>query len=224
MHIDVLYEDNHLIIINKAIGDIVQGDKTGDEPILEDVKKYLKKKYDKPGDVFLGLPHRLDRPVSGILILAKTSKALERMTKMFASGEVHKIYWAIVDNEPPDLKGTLKHFLLKDENTNKTKAFSKFVKFSKEAILNYEIIGRSQNYYLLEVELLTGRHHQIRAQLAKVNCHIKGDVKYGAKRANENAGIHLHARKVEFEHPVSKITISVIAPTPQDQLWDYFTK
>ncbi len=222
MTLEILYEDNHLLIVNKPSGVLSQGDDTKDESILDIAKEYIKKKYKKAGAVFLGLPHRLDRPTSGIIIMAKTSKALERLNKMFAKGEIKKTYWAVVDNAPPKETDTLKHYLLKDNQTNKSKAFNKAVKKAKEASLTYTLIGASRNYYLLEILLHTGRHHQIRAQLAKIGLHIKGDLKYGAKRSNDDGGIHLHARKIEFIHPVRKEKMTIIAAPPHDQVWDNF--
>ncbi len=222
MNLEILYEDNHILIVNKPAGVLSQGDKTGDASILDYAKKYIKKKYKKQGNVFLQLPHRLDRPTSGILILSKTSKATERLNKMFANGEIHKTYWAVVDKAPPKDSETIEHYLLKDPKTNKSKAFDNPVKNAKKASLTYKLIGASRTYYLLEIQLHTGRHHQIRAQLAKIGLHIKGDLKYGAKRSNQEGGIHLHARTVEFMHPVKKEPISVTAQPPHDQIWDNF--
>ncbi len=222
MNLEILHEDNHILIVNKPAGVLSQGDKTGDDSILDFAKKYIKIKYNKPGNVYLGLPHRLDRPSSGILVLARTSKALSRLNKMFNKGDIKKIYWAVVDNSPPKKSDTLTNFLIKNRKKNKSKAFNKEIKGSKKAVLKYNLISNSDNYYLLEIELLTGRHHQIRAQLAKIGLHIKGDLKYGAKRSNKNGGIHLHSRKIEFTHPVSKKNISVIANTPDDNLWNIF--
>jgi len=222
MNLEILYEDNHLLIINKPAGMLSQGDKTGDESALDYAKKYIKKKYNKTGNVFLQLPHRLDRPTSGILILTKTSKATERMNRMFADGEVHKTYWAVVDAAPPKDSDTLTHYLLKDAKTNKSKAYDKPIKIAKKASLTYKLIGASRTYFLLEIQIHTGRHHQIRAQLSKIGLHIKGDVKYGAKRTNDEAGIHLHARNIEFLHPVKKDKISVSAQPPHNQVWDNF--
>ncbi len=220
--LDILYEDNHLIAINKAPSEIVQGDKTGDIPLTENVKEYIKKKYNKPGEVYLGLPHRLDRPTSGIVILAKTSKALSRINQMFQEGEIKKIYWAVVDAKPVNDKAQLVHYLKRNEKQNKSYAYEKEVPDSKLAKLNYEIIASSDNYYLLEIELLTGRHHQIRAQLAAIGCRIKGDLKYGSPHSNKDASIHLHSRKAEFIHPVSKEKIVIVAKPPKDNLWNYF--
>ncbi|MBN2892910.1 MAG: RluA family pseudouridine synthase [Bacteroidales bacterium] len=222
MALDILFEDNHLIVVNKEPGALVQGDKTGDISLIDDVKSFIKIKYKKPGDVFLGLPHRLDRPTSGIVIMAKTSKALTRLNKMFANHEIKKTYWAVVEEAPEILKQTLEHYLVKDEKTNKTKAYDKPGKNTKHASLSYELIGSTKHYHLLEIELHTGRHHQIRAQLAKIGCHIKGDLKYGSKRSNEDGGIHLHARKVEFIHPVQKENMTIVAKPPNEQIWNIF--
>lgn len=221
---EVIYEDNHLIIVSKRSGDIVQGDKTGDEPLGEEVKRYIKDVYAKPGNVFLGVVHRLDRPVSGLVMFARTSKALPRLNKMFAGSDVHKTYWAIVKNMPPREEGTLVHWLVRNEKQNKSYAYDKEVPNSKRAELDYKVIARSDNYYLLEVNLKTGRHHQIRCQLAKMGCPIKGDLKYGAKRSNPDGSICLHSRKMEFVHPVSKKEISVVAPVPDDSLWKSFAQ
>lgn len=218
----VIYEDNHIIIVNKSSSEIVQGDKTGDTPLSEIVKQYLKEKYNKPGNVFLGVVHRLDRPVSGIVLFAKTSKALPRLNEMFRDGEVKKTYWAIVKNCPEEPEAELTHYLVRNEKQNKSYAYDKEVKDSKKAILGYKLIGHSQNYYLLEVNLKTGRHHQIRCQLSKMGCPIKGDLKYGSARSNPDGSISLHARKVSFIHPVSKELIEVEAPLPADNLWQGF--
>lgn len=218
----VLHEDNHIIIINKAAGEIVQGDKTGDASLCDILKQYLKEKYNKPGNVFVGLPHRLDRPVSGVVVFAKTSKALERLNEMFRTGAVKKIYWAITKETPQPAEGTLSHWIVRNEKMNKSFAYKKEVKEGKHAILNYRTLRNSQNYTLVEVELKTGRHHQIRCQLSAIGCPIKGDLKYGAKRSNPDGSISLHARKVEFIHPVSKAQISIEAPVPADRLWQSF--
>ncbi|MFV0546567.1 MAG: RluA family pseudouridine synthase [Bacteroides sp.] len=218
----VVYEDNHIIIVNKASSEIVQGDKTGDKPLADIVKDYLKDKYQKPGNVFVGVTHRLDRPVSGLVIFAKTSKALSRLNEMFKNSEVKKTYWAIVKNAPKETEAELTHFLVRNEKQNKSYAYDKEVPNSKKAILNYRLIGKSQNYYLLEVDLKTGRHHQIRCQLAKMGCPIKGDLKYGFSRSNPDGSISLHARYVRFIHPVSKELIEVSAPVPNDSLWNGF--
>ena len=218
----VIYEDNHIIIVSKRSGEIVQGDKTGDEPLGESVKRYIKEAYAKPGNVFLGVVHRLDRPVSGLVMFARTSKALPRLNKMFAGSDVHKTYWAIVKDMPPKPEGTLIHWLVRNEKQNKSYAYDKEVPNSKRAELDYKVIGRSDNYYLLEVNLKTGRHHQIRCQLAKMGCPIKGDLKYGAKRSNPDGSICLHSRRMEFIHPVSQKQITVEAPVPNDPLWQSF--
>lgn len=217
----VLYEDNHIIAVNKTNSEIVQGDKTGDEPLSETLKKYLKEKYNKPGEVFLGVTHRLDRPVSGVVIFAKTSKALTRLNEMFRNQEVKKTYWAIVKDRPEETEGRLEHYLVRNEKQNKSVAHTKMVPNAKKASLSYKLISHSDNYVLLEVQLETGRHHQIRCQLAKMGCPIKGDLKYGFPRSNPNGGISLHARYVEFVHPVSKQLIQITAPCPaDDKLWE----
>ena len=216
---EIVYEDNHLIIVYKHSGEIVQGDKTGDVPLSEDVKCYLKEKYQKPGNVFLGVVHRLDRPVAGLVVFAKTSKALTRLNKMFRDGEVHKTYWAITKNLPPQSEGTLTHWLVRNEKQNKSYAYDHEVPHSKKAILKYRLIGQSDHYCLLEVNLMTGRHHQIRCQLAHMGCPIKGDLKYGAQRGNPDGSICLLAHHVEFVHPVSKQLISLDSPLPEDKLW-----
>ena len=218
----VVYEDNHIIVVNKTASEIVQADKTGDTPLSETVKQYLKEKYQKPGNVFLGVTHRLDRPVSGLVIFAKTSKALTRLNEMFRAGEVKKTYWAVVKNAPKESEGELVHFLVRNEKQNKSYAYDKEVPNSKKAVLDYRLIGRSENYYLLEVDLKTGRHHQIRCQLAKMGCPIKGDLKYGSPRSNPDGSICLHARRVRFVHPVSKELIELKAPLPEGNLWKGF--
>ncbi len=215
----VIYEDNHLIIVSKKSGEIVQGDKTGDTPLSETVKAYLKEKYHKPGAVFLGVVHRLDRPVGGLVVFARTSKALTRLNRMFAEGEVHKTYWAIVQQTPPEPDGMLTHWLVRNEKQNKSYAYDREVPHAKKAMLRYHVIGHSERYTLLEVELLTGRHHQIRCQLAKMGCPIKGDLKYGAPRSNADGSISLLSRRIELIHPVSKEPIAVEAPVPDDPLW-----
>lgn len=220
----ILYEDNHLIIINKECGEIVQGDKTGDITLAENVKSYIKKTYNKPGDVFLGITHRIDRPTSGIVIFAKTSKALSRMNKQFAEKQIQKTYWAIVDQTPPKIKDTITHYLVRNRKQNKSYAFESSKNQSKKASLSYEVIGHSDKFYLLEIELHTGRHHQIRAQLAKIGCIIKGDLKYGAARSNPDGGIHLHARRTKFIHPVKKEMITITAEPAEDNLWAFFKK
>ena len=218
----VVYEDNHIIVVNRTASEIVQADKTGDTPLSETVKQYLKEKYQKPGNVFLGVTHRLDRPVSGLVIFAKTSKALTRLNEMFRAGEVKKTYWAVVKNAPKESEGELVHFLVRNEKQNKSYAYDKEVPNSKKAVLDYRLIGRSENYYLLEVDLKTGRHHQIRCQLAKMGCPIKGDLKYGSPRSNPDGSICLHARRVRFVHPVSKELIELKAPLPEGNLWKGF--
>lgn len=215
----VVYEDNHLIVVNKNSSEIVQGDKTGDTPLSETVKQYIKETYAKPGNVFLGVVHRLDRPVSGLVMFARTSKALPRLNDMFRNGEVQKTYWAIIKNRPQQPEGELVHYLIRNEKQNKSYAYEKEVPHSKKAVLHYRLIGRSQNYYLLEIDLKTGRHHQIRCQLAKIGCPIKGDLKYGFSRSNSDGSISLHARKMSFIHPVSKKKIEIEAPVPDDNLW-----
>lgn len=221
---EVIYEDNHIIIVNKNSSEIVQGDKTGDKPLSETVKEYLKEKYNKPGNVFCGVTHRLDRPVSGIVVFAKTSKALSRLNDMFKNKDVKKTYWAIVANRPKQTEGTLQHYLVRNEKQNKSYAYDKEVPNSKKALLDYKLIAASERYFLLEVNLHTGRHHQIRCQLAKMGCPIKGDLKYGAPRSNPDCSISLHARHIEFVHPVSKQVISVTAKVPEDNLWKSFEK
>lgn len=218
----VLYEDNHIIIVNKESGEIVQGDKTGDTPLSDIVKAYIKEKYAKPGNVFLGVVHRLDRPVSGIVVFARTSKALSRLNEMFRDGEVHKTYWAISRNTPERDEGTLTGWIVRNERQNKSYVYDREVPQSKKAMLMYKVIGRSDNYTLMEVRLMTGRHHQIRCQLAAMGCPIKGDLKYGARRSNPDGSISHMARRIEFVHPVSKNTVSVEAPLPSDNLWREF--
>ncbi len=222
---DVLYEDNHIIAVNKSCSDIVQGDKTGDKPLSEKVKEFLKKKYNKQGNVFLGVTHRLDRPVSGVVLFAKTSKALSRLNEMFRTQQLDKIYWAIVQKEPKKQADRLVHYLRKNQKQNKSYASLTEKPNTKKAILNYKLLKKSDNYSLLEVKLETGRHHQIRCQLSSIGSVIKGDLKYGANRSNRNAGISLHARSIEFIHPVSKKEIKIVAPTPKDDnLWAFFEK
>ncbi len=218
----ILYEDNHLIIVNKKVGELVQGDESGDRTLADDVKEYLKRTYDKKGNVYLGIPHRLDRPTSGIVVYAKTEKALTRLCEMFRGSGVRKIYWAIVDNKPKNDKGTLIHYIVRNSKTNKSVAYPKEVKGSKLAKLDYTLLASSERYHLLAITLHTGRHHQIRAQLKAIGLHIKGDLKYGAERSNPDGGISLHARKISFIHPVKKEELTVIAPPPVDKLWDYF--
>lgn len=219
---EVVYEDNHIIIVNKSCSEIVQGDKTGDKPLSEKVKEYLKDKYAKPGNVFCGVVHRLDRPVSGLVVFAKTSKALTRLNNMFKDKEVKKTYWAIVADKPRNDEAVLEDYLVKNERQNKSYAHPNPVEGSKKAILDYRVIGKSDRYYLLEVHLHTGRHHQIRCQLANIGCPIRGDLKYGARRSNPDGGISLHARHIEFVHPVSHITVSVTAPVPDEGVWKAF--
>ncbi|KAA6346527.1 tRNA pseudouridine synthase C [termite gut metagenome] len=218
----VIYEDNHIIVVNKTGFEIVQGDKTGDTPLSEMIQQYLKEKYHKPGNVFVGVVHRLDRPVSGLVLFAKTSKALVRLNEMFKNGEIKKIYWAIVKNQPAEPEGELTHYLIRKEKENKSYAYDRETPNSKKAILHYKLIGHSQNYHLLEVELKTGRHHQIRCQLAKIGCSVKGDLKYGAPRSNPDGSICLHARRISFIHPVSKELIELEAPVPKGNLWTGF--
>lgn len=215
----VVYEDNHIIIVSKDSGEIVQGDKTGDEPLSETVKRYIKTKYDKPGNVFLGVVHRSDRPVSGLVVFAKTSKALSRLNDMFRNGDVHKTYWAVTHGYPPAEEDTITHWIVRNEKQNKSYAYDHEVPGSKKAVLHYHVIGRTDNYTLIEVRLLTGRHHQIRCQLSKIGCPIKGDLKYGARRSNPDGGISLLSRRVEFVHPVSKQNIMAEAPLPADAVW-----
>lgn len=219
-NLQVLYEDNHIIIVNKRAGDIVQGDKTGDKPLSEVVKSYLKEKYKKPGNVYLGVVHRLDRPTSGLVVFSKTSKALPRLNKLFANKDAKKTYWALVKNAPPKGQDTLINWLKKNPKNNKSTAYSSEVSGSKKAILHYNLLKALDNYYLLEIELETGRHHQIRSQLANIGCPIKGDLKYGFERSNPDGGISLHARKLEFEHPVNKQHLAIVAPLPKDSLWE----
>lgn len=216
---DVVYEDNHLIIVNKRSGEIVQGDKTGDRPLAETVKDYIKVKYHKPGNVFLGVVHRLDRPVSGLVLFARTSKALTRLNDMFRTGEVHKTYWAIVKNTPAQPEGTLENWIVRNEKQNKSYAHDHEVPGAKRALLSYRIIGKTDRYTLLEIQLMTGRHHQIRCQLAHMGCPIRGDLKYGAPRSNPDGGISLMAKQIDFIHPVTKERITIKAPTPSDALW-----
>lgn len=218
----VVYEDNHIIIVNKTASEIVQGDKTGDTPLSETVKQYLKEKYNKPGNVFIGVTHRLDRPVSGLVVFARTSKALARLNDMFRKGEVKKTYWALVKNTPKEPEGELTHYLVRNEKQNKSYAYDTEKPDSKMAVLHYKTIAHSDNYCLLEVDLKTGRHHQIRCQLAKMGCPIKGDLKYGYPRSNPDGSICLHARRVHFIHPVSKEPIDVEAPVPAGSFFEKF--
>ena len=216
--LEVLYEDNHLIAINKKSGDIIQGDKTGDPPLSDFVKAYIKNKYNKPGKVFLGTIHRIDRPTSGIVLFARTSKALSRMNEQFKNKEVKKTYWAVVDNAPSSNSGTLDDFLKKNEKRNKSYVTKELV--GKRAILEYKLIKKLDTFYHLEIKPKTGRHHQIRVQLANIGCIIKGDLKYGAKRSNKDSSIHLLAQKIDFTHPVTKKRTTIIAPAPKDNVWD----
>ena len=216
---NVVYEDNHIIIVNKQSGEIVQGDKTGDTPLSDIVKQYIKDKYNKPGNVFLGVVHRLDRPVSGLVVFAKTSKALSRLNEMFRTGDVHKTYWTIVKKNDIAPEATLTDWLTRNERQNKSYAHNREVPGAKKAVLSYKVRSVSDNYMLLEVRLMTGRHHQIRCQLAHMGCPIKGDLKYGSPRSNPDGSISLMSRRVEFVHPVSKETIAVEAPVPNDRLW-----
>jgi len=218
----ILFGDNHLLAVNKNPSEIVQGDKTGDAPLNELVKQYLKEKYQKPGNVFLGVIHRLDRPVSGVVIFARTGKALRRMNELIKNRQIKKTYWAIVKYMPPSESGELKHYLVRNEKKNKSFVHQKFVENSKEAILTYKLAGAGTDYYLLEIDLKTGRHHQIRAQLAAIGCPVKGDLKYGFPRSNKDGSISLHARSVEFVHPVKKELLKIVAPPPDDKLWNYF--
>ena len=219
-NLQVLFEDNHIIIVNKRSGDITQGDKTGDKPISDVVKEYIKDKYNKAGNVYLGVVHRLDRPTSGVIIFARTSKALERLNKMLRDKEIHKTYWAVVKNHPKKEKATLINYLKKNPKNNKSSVFQKEIEGSKKAILHYSVLKKLDNYTLLEIDLETGRHHQIRAQLSNIGYPIKGDLKYGFNRSNKDGSIHLHARKIEFIHPVAKEKISVLAPTPSEVIWN----
>ncbi|MEM9000856.1 MAG: RNA pseudouridine synthase [Bacteroidota bacterium] len=219
-NLQVLYEDNHLVAINKRPGDIVQGDQTGDTPLSEIVKKYLKHKHNKPGNVFLGVVHRLDRPTSGIIVFAKTSKALSRLNRLFAEGKTKKTYWAIVKNTPKKEHALLEHWLVRNSAQNKSYAHEKEVPKGKKAVLTYLIKARLDHYALLEINLKTGRHHQIRAQLAAIGCIIKGDLKYGATRSNKDGSIHLHSQRLSFEHPVKKETLLLQANPPKDPIWD----
>jgi 23S rRNA pseudouridine1911/1915/1917 synthase len=219
---EILYEDNHIIAVYKKSSDLVQGDKTGDDSLDNQVKKYIAKKYNKPGEAFLGVVHRLDRPVSGVLIFARTSKALERLNEIFRTRQVKKIYWAVVKERPPEDEATISHFMKKIEAQNKSYTYDTEVKGSKEASLSYKIIGRSERYYLLEIELHSGRHHQIRAQLAAIGCPVKGDLKYGFPRSNDDGSISLLAREISFIHPVKKENITITAHLPNGDIWNVF--
>ena len=216
---EIVYEDNHLIIVNKACGEIVQGDRTGDEPLVETLKQWIKEKYQKPGNVFCGVIHRIDRPTSGLVVFARTSKGLSRMNELFRKGEVHKTYWAIVQNRPPKQTDTLTHWLVAHEKGNRTEVFDAPKEGAQKAVLKYRVIVEGERYHLLEVELLTGRKHQIRAQLSHIGCPIKGDLKYGARRSNPGGGISLQSHRICFQHPVSKLEIDITAPVPPQPLW-----
>ena len=219
---EIIYEDNHIIAVNKSCSEIVQGDKTGDTPLSELVKEWLTAKYNKPGNVFVGVTHRLDRPVSGVVLFAKTSKALSRLNEMLKNGEIRKTYWAIVKEKPEEVEAELVHYIVRNEKQNKSFAYDMEKPNSKRAILHYKIVAQSDKYFLLEIDLKTGRHHQIRCQLAKIGCPVKGDLKYGFPRSNPDGGISLHARKARFIHPVSKQEIEIIASVPDDSLWNVF--
>jgi 23S rRNA pseudouridine1911/1915/1917 synthase len=218
----ILYEDNHLIAVNKRVSDLVQGDKTGDVPLEHMIKEYLKEKYHKPGNVFLGVIHRLDRPVSGVVLFARTGKALTRMNEQFRDRKTVKKYWAVVRESPPEEEGHLVHYLVRNREKNKSFAYPEEVKNAKKAELLYRVVGSSRSYFFLEITLLTGRHHQIRAQLAAIGCPIRGDLKYGYPRSDPDGGIHLHARELQFIHPVRKEEVRIVAPPPEDVLWDVF--
>jgi len=219
-NLQVIYEDNHIIVVNKRAGDLVQGDKTGDKPLSDVIKNYIAEKYNKPGNVYLGTVHRLDRPTTGLVIFSKTSKALPRLNKLFVSKDISKTYWALVKNKPEKEADTLIHWLKKNPKNNKSTAYIKEVPDSKKAILHYKIIKKLDIYYLLEVNLETGRHHQIRSQLSSIGSPIKGDLKYGFDRSNKDASISLHARNIQFTHPVSKADLNITAPLPKDPIWD----
>ena len=220
---DILYEDNHLIVVNKHCGELVQPDRESEEALENDIKAMIKVRDHKPGDVFLGVVHRIDRPVSGAVVFAKTSKALTRLNEMIRNGQIRKTYWAITESTPNPEQGSLTHYIVRDGRTNRSRAYNKPKADGKKAMLNYQVLGCSNRYTLVEVELLTGRHHQIRAQLSKIGCPIKGDLKYGAKRSNPDGGISLHSRRVELLHPVRKELLQIEAPTPaKDNLWAFF--
>ena len=216
---EIVYEDNHLIIVNKACGEIVQGDRTGDEPLVETLKQWIKEKYQKPGNVFCGVIHRIDRPTCGLVVFARTSKGLSRMNELFRKGEVHKTYWAIVKNRPPKSADTLTHYLVAHEKGNRTFVYDSPREGAQKAVMKYRVIAKGERYHLLEVELLTGRKHQIRAQLSHIGCPIKGGLKYGAQRSNPGGGISLQSHRIRFQHPVSKLDIDITAPTPREPLW-----
>ncbi|MBN2519781.1 MAG: RluA family pseudouridine synthase [Bacteroidales bacterium] len=219
---EILYEDNHIIAVNKKCSELVQGDKTGDISLDQQIKSYLKNKYNKSRNVFLGITHRIDRPASGVVIFAKTSKSLERLNKLFHDKKIEKTYWAIIKNKPPKESDDLSHFLVRKPSQNKSFSYDKKIHGSKLASLSYKVIGNSENYYLLEIKLHTGRHHQIRSQLSKINCPIKGDLKYNFPRSNKNGGISLHAKEISFIHPVKNTFIKIVAPVPKDDIWDKF--
>ena len=219
---DVLYEDNHIIAINKRPSDIVQGDKTGDQPLSDKIKLFLKKKYNKPGNVFLGVVHRLDRPASGVVLFAKTGKALSRLNEIIRERQIKKTYWVVVAEPPPDTNGKLVHYLIKNQKRNKSFAYPQEAEGRSRAEMDYKVLGQSERYFLLEVDLLTGRHHQIRVQLSEIGCPIKGDLKYGSPRSNKDGSIHLHARMIEFIHPIKKEKIKISAAAPKDPVWDHF--
>ncbi len=221
---DILFEDNHILAVNKHAGQLVQEDTTGDLALEDEVKAFLKKRENKPGNVFLGVTHRIDRPVSGVVLFAKTSKALTRINEMFKEGTVKKTYWAIVKNQPEEPVGNLEHYLVRDTKKNRTMALTKPRADAKVAKLSYKVIAHSVNYFLLEIDLQTGRHHQIRAQLSKIGCPIKGDLKYGFSRSNPDGGISLHSREIRFEHPVKKDIVTIVAPVPKEALWNDFVK
>lgn len=220
--LEIVYEDNHLLVLNKSAGDLVQGDKTGDQTLADRACDFLRQRDNKPGNVFLGVPHRLDRPVSGIVIYAKTSKALSRLSELFRQGTIRKYYWAVTASAPRDPEGALCHYLKRDRSRNKSLVVDSGTKDAKEARLSYRTLGVSDSYVLLEVELITGRHHQIRCQLAHIGCPIKGDLKYGARRSNPDGGISLHARSVSFVHPVNGKALELEARPPSDRIWDFF--
>ena len=222
MNITVLYEDNHLIAVKKQSGDIIQSDQSGDISLADKVKEYIKRKYNKPGDVFLGIIHRIDRPVSGVVVFARTSKALTRMNELFREKKIQKVYWAVVEEKPPLENGEIVNWLKKNQEKNRSRAYDSEVKESKKAELKYQLMGRSRNYYYLKINPLTGRHHQIRVQLSNIDCRIKGDVKYGAKRTNKDGSIHLLARSISFVHPVKKQEIEIVCNPPVDPLWNEF--
>ena len=222
MNITVLYEDNHLIAVKKQSGDIIQSDQSGDITLADKVKEYIKRKYNKPGDVFLGIIHRIDRPVSGVVVFARTSKALTRMNELFREKKIQKVYWAVVEEKPPLENGEIVNWLKKNQEKNRSRAYDSEVKESKKAELKYQLMGRSRNYYYLKINPLTGRHHQIRVQLSNIDCRIKGDVKYGAKRTNKDGSIHLLARSISFVHPVKKQEIESVCNPPVDPLWNEF--